>query len=194
MHAIIYAVQEPDITGLIRNWQQGDASSKDELFEHLYKKLRAIAAGLLRSEQNAHSVSPTSLVHEGYMRIANWDGANLQDRQHFLALFSRVARRLIIDHAKKKKAAVHGGGLQQVEFEESMIRTDREADTILEIDRALQRLEKHSPRLCQVVEFMYFAGFTEEETASALAVSSKTVQRDWNKARMRLFGDLHGTA
>jgi RNA polymerase sigma factor (TIGR02999 family) len=187
-------VQEPDITGLIRNWQQGDASSKDELFEHLYNKLRTIAAGLLRSEHNARSVSPTSLVHEGYMRIAHWDGVNLQDRQHFLALFSRVARRLIIDHAKKKKAAVHGGGLQRVEFEESMIRTEQEADTILEIDRALQRLEAHSPRLCQVVEFIYFAGFTVEETASALGVSSKTVQRDWNKARMRLFDDLHGTS
>jgi RNA polymerase sigma factor (TIGR02999 family) len=187
-------VPEPDITGLIRSWQQGDPVSQDELFQHLYKKLRTIAAGLLRSEHNARSLSPTSLVHEGYLRLAKWDGMGIEDRQHFLALFSRVAHRLIIDHAKKKKAAVHGGQLQRVDFDESLIRTEREADMILDVDRALEKLAAKAPRLCLVVKLIYFGGFTVDETALALGISSKTVQRDWNKARIRLFGDSHGAA
>lgn len=185
-------MDQPDITKLIRSWLQGNNVAQTELFAVLYRQLHKVAAGILRGEPNAATLGPTALVHEVYIRIANSEDLTINDRRHFMSLFATVARHVVIDQAKRRKAQSRGGNLQRVEFEEIFVRTEEDADRILAIDIAMKRLEAQSERLCKVVECLFFAGLTEEETAVVLEISARTVRRDWRIARIRLFDDLHG--
>ena len=153
--------------------------------ELLYDDLRAMARAQIGSG-GPHTLNPTALVHEAYVRLARRDGLEYSDRNHFLAVCSVVMRNIVIDFARRRKAQKRGGDRQRVTLEESMLLLDSQAEDLLAIDQALSRMQELSPRMVRVVECRFFGGLTEEETAGALDVSESTVRREWVKARALL--------
>jgi RNA polymerase sigma factor (TIGR02999 family) len=175
-----------DITQLIRAWQLGDRGAEHVLFEALYGRLHQIAEHCLRSEAGADSLGPTALVHEAYLRFAN--GANLAivDRNHFLALAARVMRRIIVDRARARKSQKRGGDQPKSNLDDNIGGLGQDPDEIIQIDIALDQLQKRSERQARLVELRYFGGFSIEETAAVLGVSTRTARREWQVARLRL--------
>jgi RNA polymerase sigma-70 factor, ECF subfamily len=188
-------MQAPDdISGLIALWRKGDKTAENALFAALYNKLRGIAINCLRSEPRERPLGATTLVHEAYLRLQRSEKLAFNDRSHFLALVGQVMRRIIIDQARARKSYKRGGDLAPVDIEHALLASDAEADQILAVDRALESLSKHSPRQAQIVELRYFAGFDEEEAATILNVSARTIRRDWQIARTRLRVAIDGPA
>lgn len=160
-------------------------------FEMVYDELRRAAHRHLRREGADHTLSTTALVHEAYLRLAGAGTLAWTDRGHFLALASRAMRRVLIDHARGHLAARRGGRPRAVPLEHAPM-VDAQAETLVALDRALDRLERRDGRLARVVECRFFAGMTDEETARVLGVTPRTVWRDWAKARGWLYRELHG--
>jgi RNA polymerase sigma factor (TIGR02999 family) len=171
-----------DITILLQRAARGDAAAKDELMPVVYQKLRQLAANHLRRENVGHTLQPTALVHEAYLRLVNPDAAEWRDRAHFFAMASRLMRNILVDHARTKKAAKRGAAAIHQDLERCAA-GDFDIDRVLMIDAALHQLATLSPRQCQVVEMRFFAGLTEEEIACALDLSRRTVKRDWAMAK-----------
>jgi RNA polymerase sigma factor (TIGR02999 family) len=156
-------------------------------FESLYAALRAQARHYLRREQNAYSLSPTMLVHEAWMALARSQGRGTADRDHYFHLVSRVMKNLLVDHARRKRATMHGGGAHHVEWSAAPLAHHEDYDLVLAVGDAMERLAAASPRLAALVEMRYFGGFSEAEVAQILGVSIRTVRRQWAVARLRLL-------
>lgn len=167
-----------------------EAQPNDHLFEVVYDELRRVARAHLAREAPGHTLSTTALVHEAYLRLADVSQVSWQDRNHFLSMAARAMRRMLVDYARQRKAARRGGGARAVTLDDALQAADHQADTLLELDDALGRLGALSPRLAQVVELRFFGGLTEDEAAGVLAVTPRTVRRDWVKARGWLHGEL----
>jgi RNA polymerase sigma-70 factor (ECF subfamily) len=186
------AQDSPDITHLILCWQKGDKGAEEFLFNALYDSLHDLARRCLRTEPQARTLGATALVHEAYIRFRNSHQLNISDRQHFLALAARVMRRILVDKARARKARPR---LEQPVSEEwAIIQSDVDAEEIISVDSALDQLFQHSERQARIVELRYFGGYSFEECATLLSISSKTVQRDWQLARVRLRIAIHGTS
>jgi RNA polymerase sigma-70 factor (ECF subfamily) len=183
---------EKDITRLIQDWQGGNRAAEQALFEALYRTLHGIALHCLRSERDAGSMCATALVHEAYLRFANAERLSVGDRSHFLALAARVMRRIIVDRARARKSEKRGGDNQREDLSNSMIGSTDDADEVLAVDFALDKLDQESPRQARIVELRFFGGFSIEETAAALGVSTRTARRDWQLARLRLKLEIDG--
>ena len=172
--------------------EPGDASETAELTEVLYGELRRIAAGYLRSENAGHTLQPTALVHEAFLRLS---GQHVQwnDRTHFLAVAANTMRRVLVDHERKRSASKRDGGLR-VTMDESVPDAggDDRALELLALDDALVRLASLDPRTARVVELRFFGGLGVEETASVLEISPASVKRDWSFARAWLGRELRG--
>jgi len=181
-----------EITQLLVAYREGDREAFDQLVPLVYDDLRKIARRHLRRGGPGHTLNTTGLVHEYYLKMADQPGASWQDRGHFLAVSACAMRQVLISHARKKAAAKRGGGERPVTLEEGRIAVDDQAEWLLDLDQALERLAGFNPRLARVVECRFFAGLSEEETAEALDVSVRTVQRDWMRARAWLQEDLQG--
>jgi RNA polymerase sigma factor (TIGR02999 family) len=171
------------ITELLQECRSGQRDVLDRVFSLIYEELRRLARGHLRREAEGHTLSTTALVHEAYLRLVDVNRMEWRDRVHFLSMASRAMRRILIDHARQRLALRHGGGARPVTLEEALVASDLPPEELLALDDALERLGALNPRLVSVVECRYFGGMTEEETAEALAVTSRTVRRDWIKAR-----------
>jgi RNA polymerase sigma factor (TIGR02999 family) len=180
------------ITGLLRALPTDDGAALERLFPIVYEELRRVARRQLRRVASGHTLSTTALVHEAYMRLLGGMPATLNDRAHFLAVAGRAMRQVLTEYARRHQAAKRGGGWQRVELDESRIAVDAQADTLIALDTALARLAVMDARLSRVVECRFFGGMTEDETATALSVTSRTVRRDWVKARLWLYNELHG--
>jgi RNA polymerase sigma factor (TIGR02999 family) len=159
-------------------------------FESIYSALRAQARQYLRREQNANSMSPTVLVHEAWISLARSRRLNVNDSSHYVRLVSRVMKNLLIDHARRKKAAANGGSMQQIEWNDATVAAEDESGLTLAIADALDALAVQSPRLATLVELRYFGGFTETEVAQIMGISSRSVRRQWRVARLRLLEAL----
>jgi RNA polymerase sigma factor (TIGR02999 family) len=183
----------PSITDLLLQVRQGNPEAMDRLFPLVYVALRRIARRQLQAERPGHTLDTTGLVHETYLRLADHDRLQWQDRGHFFALAARAMRQILIDYARRYRTLRRGGGARLRELRDEDAITDERSETLLALDEALERLAVINPRLNQVVECRYFGGLTEEETAEALGVTSRTVQRDWAKARAWLYLELHGS-
>lgn len=181
-----------EITRLIARWQHGDRTAEGLLYDCLYKKLRSLAAQCLVNEKNAASLTPTALVHEAYIRLMRSKQLKIKERGHFLALISRVMRRIVVDRARAIAAARRGGAPQRVDLTEAMIFTDEKVDEILALNNALEQLAKSRPREASLVELRFFAGFSLDEAATALGVSERTARRDWEVARVYLKDAIDG--
>lgn len=175
---------ETDITGLLVAWRAGDRTAVDRLFPLVYDELRRIAHRQLGGERPDHTLGTTALVHETYLKLVDQARAQLADRAHFFAVAARAMRRILVDYARRHRAAKRGGAQAPVSLDDTMLLlATQRADTLVALDDALLRLADVDERLSRVVEWRFFGGLTEEETAEALAVTARTVRRDWVKAK-----------
>lgn len=162
----------------------------EELFPRLYGELREIADRLLRREAPGHTLQPTALVHEAWFKLAGDQAPQPVDRAHFLALAARAMRQVLVDHARKRRALKRGGPLPDLTIADDRLGMVVPLDDLIALDDALVRLAEHGERLCRVVELRFFAGLSEDEAAEVLGVTTRTVQRDWAKARAWLHAEL----
>jgi RNA polymerase sigma factor (TIGR02999 family) len=177
---MLYAL---DVTELLHAHGRGEAGALDQVVPLVYQDLRRAARQQLRRIRGGDTLNTTGLVHEAYLRLVDQTRATFQDRGHFLAASAIAMRHILIDHARTRQRQKRGGGQTPETLDERALAVSADADRLLAIDRALEQLGAIDPRLVRLVECRFFAGLSEEETAQALAVSLRTVQRDWLKAR-----------
>jgi RNA polymerase sigma factor (TIGR02999 family) len=181
---------EDDVTALLHRWGRGEREALDELVPKVYQELRRRARSQLGRERKNHTLQPTALVHETYLRLVQQDRADWKTRTQFFAVASRVMRRVLIDHARTKKTAKRGGGAEtRTLTDEDRISLDASLD-MTALDEALARLGELDPQQLSIVELRLFGGFTIEETADALELSSGTVKRHWAMAKTWLWKEL----
>lgn len=164
--------------------------SLSHLVPLLYSELRAIAHRQLRRERADHTLSTTGLVHEAYLRLIDQHCLDWRDRAQFFALSARMMRRVLVDYSRRRGAQKREGGRDAVWLEDAMFAADTQADLIVALDDAVSRLALLDERQARVVEYRFFGGFTEEETAELLGISSRTVRNDWVKAKGWLYREL----
>ncbi len=179
-----------DVTQLLQRWSDGDRDALDQLVPLVYEHLRRVAHQRVRHEDASPSLNTTGLVHEAYLKLVDLRRARFRDRAHFLAMASRVMRRLLIDHARARRAARRGGGIAAMELGEALAISDPQADALSELDEALQRLEQIDPRQSEILEQRFFGGLSLEETAEVVGVSLATVKRELRFARAWLAAEL----
>ncbi len=172
-----------EITRLLKEWASGDRESLDRLMPLVYERLSEIAHVHLAGERPGHTLDTRGLVHEAYLKLVDVAEVEWRDRVHFLSMASRLMRRILVDHARKRTAQKRGGSRRRVELKEDLLLTGTRAETLIELDEALGRLETLNARQAAAVEHHYFGGLTAEETAAALEVSRATVERDLRAAR-----------
>ena len=190
---MIPAVDPPPpgaVTALLERVRHGDAAAEEELVPLVYEELRRAAEYLLRREQPGHTLQPTDLVHEGYLKLVGGEGADARSRRHFIAIAARAMRQVLVDHARRRGAAKRGAGYAEVRVTNADAGIDVDFAELIALDDALERLGKRNPRLPRVVELRFYAGLTDEEIAEVLGVTSRTVQRDWATARAWLYKEL----
>ena len=172
--------------------QTGPGEPLDRLTDAHYAELLAIARRTRRRLGDAATLDTRALLHETFLRLAEQRQTRWEDRPHFLAAAAGMMRRVLIDHVRRRRAVKRGGARRPVTLDEHLGVIDTRDDSLLALDDALDRLAAHAPRLARVVEFRYFAGMTEAETAAVLGVTERTVRRDWTKARGWLHAALEG--
>jgi RNA polymerase sigma factor (TIGR02999 family) len=180
-----------EITRLLNLARQGDRRAEERLLDALYAELRRIATACLRSERNDHTLQPTALVHEAYLRLASQRDKEWQNRTHFLAVAAQAMRRVLVDCARARYAKKRGGDACRVEFDLDLLGTENWAEELLDIDFCLSRLAEQDERQAKVVEMRFFAGLTEVEIGQLLGISERTVKREWEFARAWLEGELN---
>lgn len=185
-------VETGDVTQLLQRWSDGERAALDELIPLVYERLRRIAHDRLRHEPSGLSLNTTALVHDAYLKLVDVRRARFRDRAHFLAMASRVMRRLLVDHARARRTAKRGGGIAAAELTDTLDISDDRAEAITGLDEALVRLAAIDPRRCEILEQRYFGGLSLEETAEVLGVSLATVKRDLRFARAWLAAELGG--
>lgn len=177
-----------DITVLLDRAADGDRRAWDELVELVYPDLKRLARSS-RGGDAPGTLNTTALVHECYLRLSQASGAP-RDRGHLMSLAVRIMRQVLIDHARERLAAKRGGGARAVPIEDALLADERQFETIIEIDAALDRLALAEPRQARVFECRYFGGLNDDETAAVLGISPRTVHRDWDAAREWLAANL----
>lgn len=182
--------QVGNVTRLLDRARQGDRKAGEEVYGLMYGELRQLAARLLFREQAGHTLPPTALVHEAYLKLMGDSAPELNNRGHLLGVAARAMRQVLVEHARKRLASKRGGGEAAITLVDEIAPAELPNEQLLALDEALTRLDGLSPRLRQVVECRFFAGLTEEETAEVLGVTSRTVQRDWARARAWLYQQL----
>jgi RNA polymerase sigma-70 factor, ECF subfamily len=183
-----------DVTQLLRQWSDGDQEALSRLVPLMYGELRRLAHRRLRREYAHRALDTTELVHDAYLKLVDVSQARFRDRAHFLAMASRVMRRLLVDQARARCAAKRGGSAEVVELDEALAVSESQADLLVELEDALQRLETIDPRQGQMVEQRYFGGLTLDETAEAIGVSLATVKRELRFAHAWLAAELAPSA
>lgn len=180
-------MEEARITQLLGAWRQGDTDARDDLITALYPELRRLASSLFRGERANHTLQPTALVNEAWLRLSGAAPLSAADRGHLLAMAARLMREILIDHARGRAAAKRDGG-QRVTLSAIDKAQPPGADVdLLALDEALTRLEALDPHKANIVELRYFGGLSIEETAQALDQSSATIKRHWRAARLWLL-------
>lgn len=180
------------ITDILLDLEPGDARAVELLVPVVYDELHALAHRQLRREAG-HTLSTTALVHEAYLKLVDQTRVAWQNRAHFLAAAAQAMRRILLDHARAQRRVKRGGGRVRVTLDPENVPVAEAAEELLELEDALARLASRNPRLCDVVVYRFYGGMSEEETAAALAVSERTVRRDWLKAKGWLYNELYGT-
>ena len=160
------------------------------LFEIVYEELRSMAAALMRAERRGHTLQPTALVHEAYVRLVDSSAVPPANRAHFFGIAARAMRQVLVDHARRRNAAKRGGGIERVTLTEDVAGAPDRSLEILELEEVLQRFAALDPRAARVVELRVFAGLSHQETAEALGVSARTAESDWAMGRMWLSREL----
>ena len=187
------ASRAQNVTELLLSWGEGDSAALDRLVPLLYDDLRRVARGHLRRERPGHSLQPTALVHEVFLRLVDVDRMTLKNRTHFFALSARLMRQILVDHARRQRASKRGSGATVIGLNEAAAGAapaPTPSVDVLALDEALDALSSFDVRQCRVVELRFFAGLNIPETADALGVSTATVERDWAMAKAWLHQRL----
>lgn len=183
-----------EFTDLLLNWRNGDKSALDAMTPVLYAELRKLARHLLAVERPDHTLQPTALVHEAYIRLVDQRSVDWKNRAHFMGMAATMMRRILINHAKAHKAAKREGYADAITLDDALgVFTNPQVD-LLDLDHSLDRLSELDPQQGKVVELRYFGGLSIEETAEVMGISTATVKREWGTARLWLIQQLEGPA
>jgi RNA polymerase sigma factor (TIGR02999 family) len=182
-----------DITALLHAWAGGDAGARDELMPLVYADLRRRAAAYMRRERRNHTLEPTALVHEAYLKLVDQRRAAWQNRGQFFGVASQMMRRILVDRARARRMAKRSGRWARVTLDEGAKAASPVSVDVLDLDAALTRLAAFDPRKCELAELRFFGGLSLEEAGEALGISLATAERDWQAARAWLFKELRGT-
>lgn len=185
-----HAVSDADVTALLIAWSKGDRTALDDLMPLVHVELRRIAQNRLHGERADHTLQPTALVNEVYLRLVGLTRLQWQNRAQFFAIAARLMRRVLVDAARQAGALKRGAGDVRVTLDEAIVPAASSDIDLSVLDDALEALAAEDPRKCQVVEMRFFAGLTVDETAHALGVSTDTVTRDWKFAKAWLRARL----
>lgn len=183
---------QSDVTRLLLAWQGGNQAALDELTPLVYQELHQRASNYLRHERVHHTLQPTALIHEAYLRLVNEKAPEWNGRSHFLAVASRVMRQILVDHARRHGAGKRGGGAANISLDEAIVPSRSENTDLMALDDALAKLAAFDERKCRIVEMRYFGGCTVEETAQALGVAGITVMREMRVAEAWLRRAMRG--
>jgi RNA polymerase sigma factor (TIGR02999 family) len=183
-------LESASITELLALWGDGRRDALDDLVPVVYSELRRLARAQLARERFGHTLQPTALVNEVYLRLGSYQRISWQDRAHFFAVAARIMRRVLVDHARKRRAAKRGGPADPITLSESHLRGEPLNVDLVALDEALGRLEKKDARQSSIVEMRYFGGLSDEEIAEVLGTSVPTVKRDWRVAKLWLRREL----
>ncbi len=181
-----------EVTLLLAKWANGNQKALDELTPLVYKELRQLAASYLRKERLGHTLQPTALVHEAYLRLVDQTSPSWQNRAHFFGVAARLMRQILVDHARRRQARKRAGSRFKVSLEEALSFQQGRSRDLLALDSSLNALEKIDARKCKAVELRYFGGLSMEEIAQSLEISAITVRRDLRMAEAWLHHEMQG--
>ena len=184
----------PDVTQLLRNWQDGDQTARDQFLGIVYDELRRQAARYLRRERADHTLQPTALVHEAYLQLIDQSRVNWESRAHFFGAAARLMRRILVDHARAHQAEKRGSGEEKLALNEAIAVPESKDLNILALNDALEELARLDERQSRIVELRYFGGLSIEETATITGVSPATVKREWAMAKVWLHNQIKRTS
>lgn len=182
--------QQHEVTQILHDWSSGDANAPERLMPFVYDELRRLARSFLVRERDSHTLQPTALVNEAYLRLVDQTRVNWRNRAHFYGIASSMMRRVLIDHARAHAAEKRGGDAIHLSLEDVQVPLEQRAASFIALDEALKKLEEMDQRKCQVVEMRFFGGLSDQEIADVLGVTTRTVLRDWKKARLWLYREL----
>jgi RNA polymerase sigma factor (TIGR02999 family) len=179
-----------EVTELLRQWTEGRQDALDRLLPEIYGELRRLAASYLRRERLDHTLQPTALVHEAFLRLVDQRAVRWQNRAHFFGIAAQAMRRILVDHARGRVAGKRGAGERPLPIDDAIVFAEMPSAEILALDDALTRLAAVDPRQSRVVELRFFGGLTMEETAEVMGISPATVGREWTVAKAWLYAEL----
>ena len=181
---------QPDVTALLCRWSAGDEKAPEQLMPLVYQELRNLARRYLQRERGDHTLQPTALVHEAYLRMVDQSRVQWQNRAQFFGIAAQLMRRILVDHARAHIAAKRGGQAERISLEDAAISPEERAAELVELDAALTELAAVDVRKSRIVELRFFGGLSIDETAEAMGVNSATVRRDWTVAKTWLHHRL----
>ena len=179
-----------DVTVLLAELTKGNEEAAARLIPLVYTELRRLASSYMRKERTDHTLQATALVHEAYLKLIEQRAVNWQSRAHFFGISAQIMRRILVDHARGHLRDKRGGGQIEVPLDEAIVFAPQQSSELVKLDQALDRLVQFDPRQAKIVELRFFGGLTVEETAEVMAISPKTVKRDWSVAKAWLHGEL----
>lgn len=182
-----------DTTELLLAFRDGDHRARDRMMQQVYDELHRIAHRELSRRGGGATLCTTGLLHEAYIKLVDQTRAEFEDRAHFLAVAATAMRHIVIDEARKRQSQKRGGDWRRITLEDAVLESGGDSTELIEVDEALARLERFDERLCKVVECRFFGGMTVEETAAALGIAPRTVDRAWQKAKAWLYREIHET-
>jgi len=182
------------VTHLLSSLAAGDRQASEQLLPVVYDQLRRAAQQRMAQERTSHTLSATALVHEAYMRLVGDDDPKWDGRAHFYAAAAEAMRRILIEHARSRNRVKRGGDRQRIPLNVLDLAADQDPEQIMSLDAAIERLANEDPRLAEIVRLRFYAGLSVEQTAAALAISDRTVKRDWAFARAWLHRELESEA
>jgi len=186
----VVTAKQSNVTQILRDWNEGDADAPAQLMPLVYEELRRRAADCLRRERRDHTLQPTALVHEAYVKLVEQNRAQWKDRAHFCSVAAQLMRRILVKYAEAHNADKRGGQLQKIYLDETRELAQERAPDLLSLDDALKSLAVSHPRESEIVELKFFGGLNAKEIGELLNVSTKTVLRDWQFAKAWLSRQL----
>ena len=179
-----------EVTQLLQDWSNGDEAALPRLVTLVEAELHRLAEGYMRREPADHTLQPTALINEAWMRLIDWKPAQWRNRAHFFGVVAQVMRRVLVDHARRRRALKYGGQALMVSLTSAVNATDEQTADVIALNDALETLASFDERKSRIVELRFFGGLTEEDTAEAMNISLRTLQREWSMARAWLYNEL----
>jgi RNA polymerase sigma-70 factor (ECF subfamily) len=181
---------QTQVTQLLKQWQEGSNDALEALMPLVYKELKRLAGSYLRRERPDHTLQSAALVNEAYLRLVDQNQTHWQNKAHFYGIAAQMMRRILADHARGHNAAKRGSGMPELELDEAIAPAQSRSLDLVDLEEALQKLERLDPQQGRIVELRFFSGLSIEDTANVLSISPATVKRDWAAARAWLFREV----